>query len=72
MKLLYILTVFCFLALAAPVPAQTNNCLSCHQETEDEDGPSYKISKDIHFEKGLGCADCHGGDPSLDDMDDVR
>lgn len=55
------------------VLAQENNCLTCHQDFEDEDsGPSHLIARDIHIQKGLGCADCHGGDPSLDDMDEVR
>lgn len=52
--------------------AQTDNCITCHQDMEDEDGPSYKFVRDIHGQEGLSCADCHGGDPSLDDMDDVR
>ncbi len=52
--------------------AQENNCVTCHQEMEDEDGPSHIITKDIHFQKGLGCASCHGGNPVSDDMDEVR
>ncbi len=53
--------------------AQSNNCLTCHTDWEEgELAPSHLIEKDIHFKAGLGCADCHGGDPALDDMDDVR
>ncbi len=53
--------------------AQDNNCLLCHQSFEDEEsGPSYKIVRDIHHEEGILCHDCHGGDPTLDDMDEVR
>jgi predicted CXXCH cytochrome family protein len=26
----------------------------------------------VHSQRGLSCADCHGGDPALDDMDAVR
>jgi predicted CXXCH cytochrome family protein len=52
--------------------AADDNCLTCHQGWEDEDGPSHMITRDIHIQNGLGCADCHGGDPTLDDMDDVR
>ncbi|MEW5796322.1 MAG: cytochrome c3 family protein [Candidatus Zixiibacteriota bacterium] len=52
--------------------AAEDNCLTCHKDIEDEDGPAHLITRDIHFQNGLGCADCHGGDPSLDDMDDVR
>ncbi|UCG60455.1 MAG: cytochrome c3 family protein [Candidatus Zixiibacteriota bacterium] len=49
-----------------------DNCQTCHFEFEDEDGASHKFVRDIHGQKGLGCVDCHGGDPSLDDMDEVR
>lgn len=52
--------------------AADNNCLTCHQEFEDDTGPSHLIVQDIHIQKGLGCVDCHGGDAGLDDMDDVR
>ena len=52
--------------------AETSQCIVCHQDWEDEDGPSFKFARDIHFQKGLDCSDCHGGDPSLDDMDEVR
>ncbi len=51
---------------------QVDKCLSCHKDVEDDTGPSHKISRDVHFQKGLGCVDCHGGDAALDDMDLVR
>ncbi len=59
-------------AFAVSALAQDNNCLTCHQDFEDEDGPAHKIVRDIHYQKGLLCNDCHGGDPTLEDMDDVR
>ncbi len=51
--------------------AQTQNaCLDCHgaldpplQVTEQQ------FTSDIHSEKGLTCASCHGGDPTRADMD---
>jgi hypothetical protein len=51
--------------------AQTaNTCLDCHgaldpplQVTEAQ------FSQDIHSQKGLNCASCHGGDPTKADMD---
>lgn len=49
-----------------------SNCLECHRDFEDDDGPSHLFTRDIHFQKGLGCSDCHGGDPDADDMDVVR
>ncbi len=62
------------LLLACPaLMAQENNCVECHQSFEDEDdGPSYKIVRDIHSQRGLGCVDCHGGDATRDDMEEVR
>lgn len=56
----------------APTAVHADVCLECHQMIEEEDGPSHKIARDIHHQKGLGCSACHGGDPQLDDMDDVR
>jgi cytochrome c3-like protein/cytochrome c554/c'-like protein len=47
-----------------------NTCLLCHgsldpplQVTEE------RFSHDIHAQKGLTCASCHGGDPTKADMD---
>ncbi len=51
--------------------SEPGNCITCHQDWEDEDGPSFKFARDIHNQRGLGCEDCHGGDPSLEDMDEV-
>ncbi len=68
-----ILTLMTCLFLISPLWADSN-CLNCHSEWEngDEGMPSTLWTYDIHREKGLGCQDCHGGDPTLDDMDDVR
>ena len=58
---------------AALTTAEDNNCLTCHQDFEDEEtGPSHLIVRDIHIQKGLDCADCHGGNSSLENMDEVR
>lgn len=60
--------------LVAPLTGaqDEDNCVSCHRDFEDDDGPAYLIEKDVHNLNGLGCADCHGGDPTLEDMDEVR
>lgn len=69
----YILVIATLLLLAVPTRSQVHMCLECHQSFEDEDdGASWMIELDIHHQKGLSCAACHGGDPALDDMDDVR
>ena|SRR5579884_513745 len=57
--------------LAGPVCAQVvNNCVVCHSALD----PPYKVTEeqfahDIHSQKGLTCAACHGGDPTKADMD---
>ncbi len=56
---------------AATVNGQTpNTCLDCHgaldpplQVTEQQ------FANDIHSQKGLSCASCHGGDPARADME---
>ena len=59
------------LLLGSVAHAQTpNSCLDCHSALD----PPYKVteeqfSQDIHAQKGLTCASCHGGDPSKDDQD---
>lgn len=54
---------------AASQAQTTNTCLECHgvldpplQVTEAQ------FSQDIHAQKGLTCASCHGGDPTKADM----
>jgi len=45
-----------------------DSCLECHSALPDPLGVSQeKFSQDIHAQKGLTCASCHGGDPSSDD-----
>ncbi len=61
-----------FALFALPAMAADSNCLSCHRDFEEQDGPSHKFIRDIHRSKGLDCVDCHGGDHTLEDMDDVR
>jgi predicted CXXCH cytochrome family protein len=61
----------CLALLTAPPSAHAqakNSCLECHSVLD----PPYQIkeqdySHDIHAQKGLGCADCHGGDPTSDE-----
>ena len=47
-----------------------NSCLDCHSNLPEPLGVSQeKFSHDIHGQKGLTCASCHGGDPTSDDPD---
>jgi hypothetical protein len=69
MRLLW--SLLAALLLGSVARAQTpNSCLDCHSALD----PPYKVtgeqfSQDIHAQKGLTCASCHGGDPSKDDQD---
>jgi predicted CXXCH cytochrome family protein len=63
---------FCAPSAFTADPSHQSNCITCHKETDDEGGASHYFEKDIHFQSGVGCQDCHGGDPALDDMDAVR
>ncbi|UCD17869.1 MAG: hypothetical protein JSV44_02895, partial [Candidatus Zixiibacteriota bacterium] len=65
---------FCLLFWFALItPALADECYNCHAEwEEDPDSPSQLYALDIHFKAGLGCSDCHGGNPEFDDMDEVR
>ena len=65
--LLLLATAFC--AGSARAQAQ-NTCLDCHGSLD----PPLQVTErqfadDIHSQKGLTCASCHGGDPAKADMD---
>ena len=49
---------------------QPNTCLDCHSAL---DAPlqvtQEQFAQDIHLQKGLTCASCHGGDPTKSDME---
>jgi len=49
--------------------AQTkDSCMDCHQNLPEPFGvAAEKFTEDIHSQKGLTCASCHGGDPTADD-----
>jgi cytochrome c553 len=57
-------------ASAGTVSAQTQNtCLDCHSALDPPlQVTEQQFSSDIHSEKGLTCARCHGGDPTKADM----
>lgn len=45
----------------------TDECYICHESVEDE--PALLFKNDIHHQKGISCAGCHGGNSKSDDMD---
>ena len=58
------------LLLPAGAAAQAkNSCLDCHAMLDAPTGvPVEQFAQDIHAQKGLTCASCHGGDASNDDI----
>ena len=51
--------------LASSLWAASDYCFNCHLTQE---GASIKFKKDVHYAAALSCADCHGGDPKINDM----
>lgn len=50
--------------------AQSNSCIDCHSELEDELlAPVESFKMDVHQQFGLSCAGCHGGNPAEEDID---
>jgi hypothetical protein len=56
--------------LRAQAPAE-DNCRVCHAALGDPrlTPPVEAFATDVHSARGLGCADCHGGDPSVAGME---
>jgi len=50
-------------------------CVVCHLELDDDLDPADRIFShifsDVHFARELSCADCHGGDPTAYDDEDL-
>ena len=55
-----------FWSLPTTAFAGIDQCLVCHRSIADK--PSTLFQKDIHHEKGVTCAGCHGGKADTDDM----
>lgn len=52
-------------------PASRSACIECHSQLDDAAlEPVKRAQDDIHFQHGLSCHDCHGGNPGAD-ADDV-
>ena len=62
-------------ARAQDEPPADNMCIQCHGTDEVWDAntrhlfvPEAKLASDIHWQKGLRCQDCHGGDATTTDL----
>jgi predicted CXXCH cytochrome family protein len=61
--LLVTIIVGCLSIIAAA--QKKNSCVECHKDLPGPLGEAVGLSaSDIHQQRGLSCADCHGGDPS--------
>ncbi|HEX9284544.1 MAG TPA: hypothetical protein VF879_02645 [Nitrospirales bacterium] len=66
--MLLLMIAFLFGAVEAQPVAKggPSTCVQCHRELEAElSDPVLQAVGDIHFQKGLSCHDCHGGDPTV-------
>jgi predicted CXXCH cytochrome family protein len=56
-------------ALFSAIGHAADTCVECHQAFESEmTAPTQVMSHDVHIQRGLSCADCHGGDPTAADQ----
>jgi cytochrome b subunit of formate dehydrogenase len=55
---------------AKPVPDAENSCIECHATLTAKDQTRFLVkveefANDAHWQKGVRCQDCHGGDPTV-------
>ena len=70
-KFLYIGIAVLVLALQGETAkaGSKDECYICHETMGDK--PSKAFKGDVHYQNGVTCASCHGGDASKDDMDEA-
>lgn len=54
-----------FVFTSSSLCAETDNCIECHSGVNEEIVEAFQ--NDVHSRNGLSCADCHGGNPAIDD-----
>ena len=59
--------IFTFLLILHLQARGQDQCFECHKNAEDN--PSKLFDHDIHHQKGITCAGCHGGNSQTDDME---
>src|SRR4030066_781239 len=65
-----IFVICLFVISPAFLRAQKNSCIECHLQMEDAlKAPAESFAADVHKQYGLGCHDCHGGNPTQDDIE---
>lgn len=64
MRRLLALAVAVLLSVPVALWAEPSACVSCHRALDRRNAePALLWQGDLHREAGLGCQDCHGGDP---------
>jgi predicted CXXCH cytochrome family protein len=66
-RIMIIAAVSISAALWSPSAFAGDQCLTCHEALDDAQSKLFKT--DVHFRKGLSCADCHGGNPKSEEME---
>lgn len=65
---LTLIVLFLFWSGLSAVAQRKSTCLDCHSGLDQPLGIAQEqYAGDIHAQKGLTCASCHGGDPTADD-----
>ncbi len=63
-----IIHLSCFLLVFQWAFAKKDSCYDCHNELEDNlKTPVEMMERDVHYQFGLSCSSCHGGDPLIFD-----
>ncbi len=69
-KVLSVFAILFMLPFVAAAQAPNDSCVTCHSGLEGPQGvPVALFNDDVHQKAGLGCVDCHGGDPKSLSMD---
>ncbi len=73
--MLFLMVIWAFpLWAAEEARLPGGSCEKCHLQEKDEDpdlaAPVEEWHTSIHFENGIACTDCHGGNPRVDDEDE--
>ncbi len=58
--------------LVYPAAEGVNTCLACHATLPEKDAEiTQRWQRSIHAERGVSCADCHGGNPAAETIDEA-
>ena len=56
--------------LLPPWAEAADSCVECHRAFEtDATAPTQAMDHDVHSQRGLSCADCHGGDSTATEQE---